>query len=104
MKQFVQLAQCVLALFYKYVITFCTACASQTLRMGNAGYKAVQPNSVHLLVSQLFKQGNFHILRNGLHHHVVSFSGETGIEVFKQKSLLWNSSLSICASSRLCSC
>lgn len=69
--------------FYKYIITFCAVCASQTLRMGNAGYKAVQCNSVHLFVLQLFKQGNFNIFRNGLLHHVVSFSGEIGSEVFK---------------------
>lgn len=53
--------------------------------MGNAGYKAVQRNSVHLFVLQLFKQGNFHILRNGSFHHAVSISGEIGIDVSKQK-------------------
>lgn len=84
-KQFVELTQCVLALFHECIITFCTACANQTLRMGNAGYKAVQCNSVHLFVLQLFKLGAFNILRNGLLHRVGSFSGETGIEVFKQQ-------------------
>lgn len=74
-----------LALFHKYIITFCTGCGSQPLRMGNAGYKAVQCNSVHFFVLQLLKLGNFNILRNGLLHHVVSFSGEIGIRVFKQK-------------------
>lgn len=74
-----------LALFHKYIITFCTGCGSQPLRMGNAGHKAVQCNSVYFFVLQLFKLGNFNIFRNGLLHHVVSFSGEIGIEVFKQK-------------------
>lgn len=47
--------------------------------------KAVQCNSVHLFVLQLFKLGNFNILRNGLLHHAVRFFGEIGIEVFRQK-------------------